>query len=514
MFWAGQAMIIFGESLANVLEGGLGNDTLDGGLGNDTLILAVLAPRLASYGSATGGVTVNLGAGMSSGAAGTDSLTGIENVLGSNFADSILGDSLVNVLDGGDGSDTLNGGLGNDTLIGGAGTDLASYASATGGVTVNLGAGMSSGAAGTDSLTGIENVLGGNFADSILGEALPTCSMAAMAVTRLMAGLAMNTLDGDAGTDLVSYGSATGGVTVNLGAGTSSGAAGNRSLTGIEIVLGGNFADSILGDGLATSLDGGLGNDTLDGGGGDDWASYGSATARSLLTLARAAVPAMRAMDSLISIESVLGGAGNDYILGDSLNNTLNGGLGNDTLDGGAGTDLASYGSATGGVTVNLGAGTSSGAAGTGQPGGIEIVLGGNFADSILGDSLANVLEGGLGNDTLYGGAGNDTLIGGAGTDLAIYGSATGGVTVNLGAGTSSGAAGTDSLTGIETSLAAMAMTASWAIAWPMFLKAGLAMTRLMAALARIWPAMALPRAVSRSILARACRPARLALTA
>jgi hypothetical protein len=46
-----------------------------------------------------------------------------------------------------------------------------------------------------------------------------------------------------------------------------------------------------------------------------------------------------------------------------------------------------------------------------------------------------NVLEGGLGNDTLDGGLGNDTLIGGAGNDWASYGSATGGVTVNLGAG-------------------------------------------------------------------------------
>jgi hypothetical protein len=42
---------------------------------------------------ATGGVTVDLGAGTSSGAAGTDSLTGIENVLGGNGDDSILGDS-------------------------------------------------------------------------------------------------------------------------------------------------------------------------------------------------------------------------------------------------------------------------------------------------------------------------------------------------------------------------------------------------------------------------------------
>jgi Ca2+-binding RTX toxin-like protein len=108
---------------------------------------------------------------MSSGAAGTDSLTGIENVLGGNGDDSILGDSLANVLEGGLGNDTLDGGAGNDTLIGGAGTDWASYASATGAVTVNLGAGMSSGAAGTDSLTGLR-IVGGNGDDSILGDSL------------------------------------------------------------------------------------------------------------------------------------------------------------------------------------------------------------------------------------------------------------------------------------------------------------------------------------------------------
>jgi Ca2+-binding RTX toxin-like protein len=94
-------------------------------------------------------------------------------------------------------------------------------------------------------------------------------------MTRLMAAAA---------SDWASYGSATGAVTVDLGAGSSSGDAGNDSLISVENVLGGAGND-YLGDSLNNTLNGGLGNDTLDGGGGDDWASYGSATARSLLTL-------------------------------------------------------------------------------------------------------------------------------------------------------------------------------------------------------------------------------------
>jgi Ca2+-binding RTX toxin-like protein len=60
----------------------------------------------------------------------------------------------------------------------------------------------------------------------------------------------------------------------------------------------------------------------------------------------------------------------------------------------------------------------------------LKTSTGGNGADSFLGNALANVFEGGLGNDTLNGGAG---------TDRASYANATGAITVDLVAGTSSG---------------------------------------------------------------------------
>ncbi|MBH3414149.1 Ig-like domain-containing protein, partial [Pseudomonas putida] len=100
----------------DLLIGGLGNDLLDGGAGNDT----------ASYASATGGVTVDLShiGPQDTGAAGIDTLTGIENLIGSDYNDTLIGDAGDNLLNGGLGNDVLKGGDGNDLLIGGPGDDI------------------------------------------------------------------------------------------------------------------------------------------------------------------------------------------------------------------------------------------------------------------------------------------------------------------------------------------------------------------------------------------------------
>ncbi|MFJ4494213.1 retention module-containing protein [Pseudomonas atacamensis] len=99
----------------DLLYSGAGNDLLDGGTGSDT----------ASYAHATAAVTVNLGllGAQNTLGAGTDTLTGIENLLGSNFNDSLTGDGNNNVINGGLGNDFLNGGVGDDLLIGGMGNN-------------------------------------------------------------------------------------------------------------------------------------------------------------------------------------------------------------------------------------------------------------------------------------------------------------------------------------------------------------------------------------------------------
>ncbi len=117
----------------DVLSGGAGNDILNGGNGDDTLNGGAGADSLdggsgsdtASYETAPFGVIANLAsAGGNTGDAAGDTYTSIENLLGSDFADTLTGDGGANVLTGADGNDVLNGGAGNDTLTGGAGNDV------------------------------------------------------------------------------------------------------------------------------------------------------------------------------------------------------------------------------------------------------------------------------------------------------------------------------------------------------------------------------------------------------
>ncbi|WP_460156018.1 retention module-containing protein [Pseudomonas sp. S2_H10] len=109
---------LHGDAGNDLLFSGPGNDTLDGGTGIDT----------ASYAHATAGVTVNLSllGGQNTLGAGTDILTGIENLTGSNFNDTLTGDNTGNVITGGLGNDVLNGGGGDDLLIGGLGNNTLS----------------------------------------------------------------------------------------------------------------------------------------------------------------------------------------------------------------------------------------------------------------------------------------------------------------------------------------------------------------------------------------------------
>jgi Ca2+-binding RTX toxin-like protein len=53
----------------------------------------------------------------------TDTVSGISDVIGTNFNDRIVVDDVGNRLDGQGGNDTLSGGLGDDELEGGAGHD-------------------------------------------------------------------------------------------------------------------------------------------------------------------------------------------------------------------------------------------------------------------------------------------------------------------------------------------------------------------------------------------------------
>lgn len=101
----------------DLLEGGPGADHLDGGDGVDT----------AGYATSLTEVQASLDrpAGNTGDAAG-DSYAGIENLLGSAFADRLEGDAGDNALRGGAGDDRLGGLGGDDRLVGGDGSDIIS----------------------------------------------------------------------------------------------------------------------------------------------------------------------------------------------------------------------------------------------------------------------------------------------------------------------------------------------------------------------------------------------------
>jgi len=203
-------------------------------------------------------------------------------------------------VEGGDGDDILIGGLGDDTLIGGLGIDTASYANETSRVTVNLGTAnaQNTTGAGRDTLSGIENLRGSAFNDTLTGSA------------------ANNLIEGGDGNDSIN---------------------------------GGNGNDILIG---------GAGNDTLNGGGGNDTASYIDATGGVTVSLAitNAQNTVNAGSDTLTSIENLTGSAFNDTLTGSNAANILNGGAGNDNLNGGAGNDTLIGGA--GNDTIDGGAGT------------------------------------------------------------------------------------------------------------------------------------------------------------
>ena len=115
----------------DTINGNGGDDTIDGGSGNDILNggTNTAAGDTVSYASATAGVTVSLASTRSqnTGGAESDTLSGFENLTGSNHDDRLTGNSDANVIKGGSGNDVIAGGRGADVLWGGEGSDTFDF---------------------------------------------------------------------------------------------------------------------------------------------------------------------------------------------------------------------------------------------------------------------------------------------------------------------------------------------------------------------------------------------------
>jgi Ca2+-binding RTX toxin-like protein len=402
----GDDLLDGGDGNDITVDGGDGNDTLIGGTGNETLI-GGNGTDTASYSGTPGptGVQVDLAivspTPQNTGPAGTDTLSGIENLTGGDFNDTLNGDSAANTLTGGDGDDNLKGRDGADPLVGGNGSDTADFSDASVAVNANLRTGVTTGTGGTgDTLTGIENLTGGSADDTLNGDSGP------------------NILDGGPGTgDTAAFVGNSSGVIVNLTAGTATGD-GADILTHIENLTGGSGDDT-----LGSSN----GDNVLNGGtAGNDTVSYATAPSSVQVDLSVTSPTSQNTIgagtDTLANIDNVTGGNSNDKLISSSSANAI---------DGGGGVDTASFEHATTTVNANLRTGQASGD-GT--------------------DTLSHVenLTGGTGNDTLVSDSANNVLDGGSGTDTVSFAGNSSGVNANLATGMSTGD-GTDTLTAIES---------------------------------------------------------------
>ncbi|MBX9252748.1 S8 family serine peptidase [Desmonostoc muscorum CCALA 125] len=248
---------IIGNSAANALSSGRGNDTLNGGAGNDTLrggrgndiyIVdsagdVVIENPNEGTDTVQSSVTYTLSANVESLIlTGTAAINGTGNSLNN----SITGNSGNNTLDGGGGNDTLNGGAGNDTLngntgndrmVGAAGNDIYIVDSSADVVVENVNE-------GTDTIqSSISYVLGSNLDNLILTGTSAINGTGNTFNNNITGNSGNNTLDGKDGND------------------TLNGGAGNDNL------LGGNGNDILVG---------GIGNDTLTGGTGVDRFTFNS----------------------------------------------------------------------------------------------------------------------------------------------------------------------------------------------------------------------------------------------
>ena len=383
--------ILKGDGGNDFIQGGSGVNDIDGGAGTDTV----------SYEDLGAGVDANLATGQTTGAA-TDTLTSIENLIGTAYADTLTGDAGANDIHGLDGADTIDGmggadrifaGDGDDrvnvtvagvlTIDGGAGTDTIDLTADGANHGLDLSSGITSGGMVDAAwVLNFENALMGSGNDTVTGTDGVNSIVGGDGNDVLYGGLGADTLQGGDGNDTL-VGDATSSSTAD-GDDVLEGGAGDDVLWasyGADVMDGGTESDTVTyqndsrghiitldANGNSTLVDGGTSSSSTTGGASDNNTAVG---------------------DVLIGIENLIGGNGVDVfdVSASSAFHTLTGRNGDDTLIGGDGGNRFDGGNNN------------------------DLITGGTGDDTVYLSSGSDMISLGLGNDTIYSTTGNSVVI-------------------------------------------------------------------------------------------------------
>ena len=418
-----------GNGNANVQVGGVGEDTIRnieivmGGWGDDRFIgdfnnnvfSGGEGIDSVEYGNAAAGVRVDLQAGIAHSLTGNlanignDSLSGIEKILGSAYADQLVGNGLSNQLFGGSGNDLLDGGAGADTMVGGTGDDRYFVDSER---DVIVERAIDDPDRETFSI--------GNKNDAVVASVSYTLGLD-VAVEDLIAVGVLTGSRRNANLNLTGN-ELEQGVLGNDGANILKGMGGDDAMVG----MGGN--DNLFGGNGDDILLGGAGNDVLHGDAGKDSFAFGFGSAdgwdfnnnplKALLTGGRDRADGGSDTDSLMIRSLDLGSIVIERDTAKSNYAFTVSGLNRESMQI-RNIEQISFVELNSDIVIartftlseTTGAFTS----------GDDWIIGTTGSDTLQGGAGNDMLQGGRGNDTLKGGQGNDVLNGGAGSDRFVF---------------------------------------------------------------------------------------------
>ena len=318
---------ILGGAGDDTLTGGAGNDVLDGGAGSDTV----------NYAFENTGVTADLSTGTATDGTGNlDTLTGIENLVGSQHDDILTGDAGGNVLSGLTGNDTLSGGEGDDTYRFGDDWGDDTLSDDTGANTLDF----SDAAADLNFTVHQDGSLSVDDTDGVWRQLtfIPDAALALISdastldevftFSHLVGGSGDNafifedtavfsgTIDGGTGgTNTLDYSEYEADVTVNLQTGEATGTTG---VSNVHTVVSGKGALQMVGH---------IAEDAVE----------------ETVSFVNSAVGVVKDLGAMTGIENITGSANDDTLTGDGWLNILDGRGGDDVLIGGDGIDIYKF---------------------------------------------------------------------------------------------------------------------------------------------------------------------------